>query len=66
MKHVAGSSFPGLVFIPVVFALVALGDGVARSNTHIVPNLNDCKRCHQNESMEPLGPTARNLNRDVA
>ena len=41
-------------------------DGVARSNTHIVPNLNDCKRCHQNESMEPLGPTARNLNRDVA
>ncbi len=40
-------------------------DGAVRKNTHIVPNLNDCKRCHQNESMEPLGPTARNLNRDV-
>ena len=40
-------------------------DGATRSNIHIVPNLNDCKRCHQNESMEPLGPTARNLNRDV-
>ena len=39
-------------------------DGTPRSNSHIVPNFNDCKRCHQNESMEPLGPTARNLNRD--
>ena len=39
-------------------------DGVSRSNTHIVPNLNDCKRCHQNEIMAPLGPKARYLNRD--
>ncbi len=40
-------------------------DGATRSNTHVVPNLNDCKRCHQSESMSPLGPTARNLNRDL-
>ena len=39
-------------------------DGVVRNNTHLVPNLNDCKRCHQNASMAPLGPNARNLNRD--
>ncbi len=39
-------------------------DGTSRTNTHLVPNLNDCKRCHQNEVMAPLGPTARNLNRD--
>lgn len=39
-------------------------DGTPRSNSHIVPNLNDCKRCHQNETMAPIGPTARNLNRD--
>ena len=39
-------------------------DGASRSNIHIVPNLNDCKRCHQNEIMAPLGPKARNLNRD--
>ncbi|MEQ1825621.1 MAG: SO2930 family diheme c-type cytochrome, partial [Pirellula sp.] len=38
-------------------------DGKARSNSHIVPNLNDCKRCHQSETMAPIGPTARNLNR---
>lgn len=39
-------------------------DGAVRNNTHFVPNLNDCKRCHQNEIMAPLGPTASNLNRD--
>ncbi len=39
-------------------------DGTSRTNTHLVPNLNDCKRCHQNEIMAPLGPTARNLNRN--
>ncbi len=40
-------------------------DGASRSNTHVVPNLNDCKRCHQSENMSPLGPTARNLNRNM-
>ena len=39
-------------------------DGTSRINTHLVPNLNDCMRCHQNESMAPLGPKARNLNRE--
>ncbi|MEZ6091620.1 MAG: hypothetical protein R3C05_27115 [Pirellulaceae bacterium] len=39
-------------------------DGQHRSNTHLVPNFNDCKRCHQNEKMEPIGPRAGFLNRD--
>jgi uncharacterized repeat protein (TIGR03806 family) len=40
-------------------------DGQARSNTHAVPNLNDCKRCHLIETMQPIGPKASNLNRDL-
>ncbi len=39
-------------------------DGSQRTNTHIVPNVNDCKRCHQSDTLSPLGPTARNLNRE--
>ncbi len=39
-------------------------DGQSRETTYIVPNLNDCKRCHQNESMQPLGPKARYMNGD--
>lgn len=38
-------------------------DGTQRANSHLVPNLNDCKRCHFNERMAPIGTTARNLNR---
>ncbi len=38
-------------------------DGECRTNTHVVPNLNDCKRCHTNEVMQPIGPKANNLNR---
>lgn len=41
-------------------------DGEPRHNTHLVPNFNDCKRCHATPTMQPLGPKARNLNRDVA
>ena len=41
-------------------------DGAARTNVHLVPNFNDCKRCHATPTMQPLGPKARNLNRDVA
>jgi len=40
-------------------------DGQARSNSHLVPNLNDCKRCHTDTEMHPLGPKAANLNRDL-
>jgi uncharacterized repeat protein (TIGR03806 family) len=40
-------------------------DGEMRTNTHLVPNLNDCKRCHTNLTMEPIGPKANNLNRDL-
>lgn len=41
-------------------------DGEQRQNVHLVPNFNDCKRCHATPTMQPLGPKARNLNRDVA
>ncbi len=37
-------------------------DGQARENVHLVPNFNDCKRCHATPTMQPLGPQARNLN----
>jgi len=39
-------------------------DGSSRSNTYVIPNMNDCKRCHKNEFNEPIGPRARHLNRD--
>ncbi|MCA9122956.1 MAG: hypothetical protein KDB11_22375 [Planctomycetales bacterium] len=39
-------------------------DGAQRTNTHVVPNVNDCKRCHANPTMQPIGPKANNLNRD--
>lgn len=39
-------------------------DGQQRTNTHVVPNLNDCKRCHTSLTMQPIGPKANNLNRD--
>lgn len=41
-------------------------DGKPRSNSHLVPNLNDCKRCHTDTKMHPLGPKAANLNRELA
>lgn len=41
-------------------------DGKLKTNSHQVPNLNDCKRCHTNVVNEPIGPKAHNLNRDVA
>jgi len=42
-------------------------DGEDRTLKYIVPNKNDCKRCHENEGkMIPIGPTAANLNREIA
>ncbi len=36
-----------------------------RSNAYVVPNANDCKRCHTTgELFEPIGPRARYLNKD--
>jgi uncharacterized repeat protein (TIGR03806 family) len=42
-------------------------DGRERSVRYLIPNTNQCKACHENRRiMRPLGPTARNLNRDLA
>ncbi len=40
-------------------------DGKERTLNYIVPNVNQCLGCHENRKvMRPIGPTARNLNRD--
>ena len=40
-------------------------DGEERANPYIVPNANDCARCHKvDEVLEPIGPRARQLNKD--
>lgn len=40
-------------------------DGSLRTNNYIIPNMNQCKGCHeQSGSLQPLGPKARNLNRE--
>ncbi len=42
-------------------------DGAKRTNNYIVPNANQCKACHEQAGkLMPLGPKARNLNRDFA
>ena len=39
--------------------------GQERTNNYIIPNSNQCKGCHkQGDEMQPIGPKARNLNRD--
>lgn len=39
-------------------------DGETRTNNYIVPNMNQCKSCHeQSGALEPIGPKARNLNK---
>ncbi|HYD49192.1 MAG TPA: SO2930 family diheme c-type cytochrome [Terriglobales bacterium] len=41
-------------------------DGVGRSYEYSVPNANQCKECHeeQEDVVSPLGPKARNLNKE--
>jgi uncharacterized repeat protein (TIGR03806 family) len=43
-------------------------DGNERTNRYLIPNANQCKGCHEadgtDQPMRPLGPTARQLNRD--
>ncbi len=45
-------------------------DGSERKNNYLIPNSNQCKGCHRVEGndqpMRPIGPTARQLNRDFA
>jgi uncharacterized repeat protein (TIGR03806 family) len=42
-------------------------DGHERKINYIVPNVNQCIGCHENNKvMQPIGPKARNLNRDLA
>ncbi|MGA1196351.1 MAG: SO2930 family diheme c-type cytochrome [Candidatus Latescibacterota bacterium] len=40
-------------------------DGQTRSNTYMIPNVNQCKQCHdQHGTLKPIGIRARHLNRD--
>jgi uncharacterized repeat protein (TIGR03806 family) len=40
-------------------------DGRDRALEYLVPNVNQCKSCHENRQvMAPIGPRARHLNRD--
>jgi uncharacterized repeat protein (TIGR03806 family) len=41
------------------------GSGKKREFTYFIPNANECKQCHENSRvMLPIGPKARNLNKD--
>jgi len=43
------------------------GDGLARRNNYIVPNVNQCKGCHAtSRGVQPIGMKARHLNHDFA
>src|SRR5262249_16228848 len=42
-------------------------DGKERTLNYIVPNMNQCLGCHENRKvMRPIGPKARNLNKDFS
>jgi uncharacterized repeat protein (TIGR03806 family) len=48
---------------------ISYDDATAKrhSFTYYIPNANECKQCHENSRvMLPIGPKARNLNRDYA
>jgi uncharacterized repeat protein (TIGR03806 family) len=41
-------------------------DGSKKQVNYVVPNINQCKGCHvKNEVMQPIGPTARQLNKNL-
>lgn len=42
-------------------------DGRERTNNYLIPNANQCKGCHKahDKAMQPIGPKARHLNRDL-
>lgn len=40
-------------------------DGTERTLNYIIPNMNQCKQCHENsKEVKPIGPKAGHLNRD--
>jgi uncharacterized repeat protein (TIGR03806 family) len=42
-------------------------DGSERVNNYIIPNVNQCRGCHEHQkAISPIGPAARHLNRDYA
>ena len=42
-------------------------DGAPRHINYVIPNMNDCKACHEiGKTLQPIGPKARNLNKDYA
>jgi parallel beta-helix repeat protein len=41
-------------------------DGLPRSTDYVIPNTNNCANCHGEETLIPIGPTARSLNKDYA
>ncbi|MES2734266.1 MAG: SO2930 family diheme c-type cytochrome [Bacteroidota bacterium] len=42
-------------------------DGTSRKLTYVMPNVNQCKSCHLSDNkLIPIGPSARQLNRDFA
>lgn len=54
IKHIVGAEVP-------ITLVTENGDEI--STNYKVPNVNDCKRCHnQNNVFLPIGPNARNLN----
>jgi uncharacterized repeat protein (TIGR03806 family) len=41
--------------------------GRAHNFTYQIPNTNECRQCHDhNKSLQPIGPKARNLNKDFS
>jgi uncharacterized repeat protein (TIGR03806 family) len=42
-------------------------DNTTRTSDYLIPNMNQCLGCHENQKvMRPIGPKARNLNKDFA
>ena len=42
-------------------------DGKERTNNYLIPNVNQCLGCHENNKvLRPIGPRARHLNKDFA
>ena len=39
-------------------------NGESQSTDYVIPNTNNCANCHGEETLLPIGPTARSLNKD--
>jgi len=64
----AGQTEAMLELVPdPVHIRYADASGRNRDFAYFIPNANECKQCHDNErAMIPIGPKARNLNKDFA